>query len=344
MVAPTRGTVPALSTPRLLGEQLAARLSPDVRMRLAEDPFTAVAEHFGLKVSVMKPGAGNRVCSCDGAFNAETKRIVVAETPFSRRSFFTCVHELGHALLWEDAEFLSHLEEMDRPNAGRVAEEHACDSFAAAILVPVTLVDDVLSDGTLRAQHFLELFHRSQASREACAVRLAQRLQCDGHVMLASAEGLALFTASVGPYTVARGVPQGNDHISVAAGSRGQARGESFVRYRSERTQPMFGDAVSDGRFVYVVLAEAPQWPVEGATVHRFAKDRADLLAGECSNCGHVFETFDTPCQKCGALRCPECGLCECPSRVRERTCKKCFLVKPAHLFPEGSDRCRDCS
>ena len=192
--------------------------------------------------------------------------------------------------------------------------------------------------------HFVELFKRSRGSREACAVRLAQRLPCEGHVMLSQLDGTALFTASVGTYRVARGVPQGIDHITVAAAQRGRARAETFVRFRSGRTQAMFGDAVSDGRFVYVVLAEGPQWPVKGATVHRFAKDRPGALAGECTNCGHVFESWSAPCNKCGTLRCPECGFCDCPPRIAEKTCKKCFLVKPAHLFAGGSDRCRDCS
>jgi hypothetical protein len=326
-----------------IGAELARRLPDMVRVRLARDPLLAVEQHFGLELSLVPAGHGNEECSCDGTLDRKAGKIRVAETPFSRRSFFTCLHELGHFLLWQEEELLSRIYEMDRKNAGRVAEERACDAFAAEILVPESLAEEVTSGRRVGAQQFLELFSRSSGSREASAVRLAQRLGCEGHIMLARPDGMAVFTASAGPYVVSRGVPQGDDHITVLAGRLGRARGETYVRFRSGRRRPMWGDAIHDGGFVYAVLADVPRWPIDGVTILREASDRPEPEEAECSYCGEEYQTFEQPCPRCGAHRCPECGRCECSPRLAEKACRKCFLVKPAHLFPEDGAICQDC-
>ena len=326
-----------------IGAELARRLPGAVRDGLARDPFLAVEQHFGLELSLVPAGQGNEECSCDGTLDRKTGKIRVAETPFSRRSFFTCLHELGHFLLWQKEELLSRIYEMDTKNAGRVAEERACDAFAAEILVPESLAEEVTSGRRVGAQQFLELFGRSSGSREACAVRLVQHLGCEGHVMLARPDGMAVFTASAGPYVVSRGVPQGDDHITILAGRLGRARGETYVCFRSGRRRPMWGDAICDSGFVYAVLADIPRWPIEGVTILREAFDRPEPVEAECSFCGEEYETFEQPCQRCGTHRCPECGRCDCSPRLAEKVCRKCFLVKPAHLFAEDGLICQEC-
>lgn len=327
-----------------IGEELAGRLPEDAREHLARDPFGAVEDRFGVRVELVRMGGGDADCSCDGTLDRDARVMRVAETPFSRRSFFTCLHELAHLLVWEDGELLSRLYELDPGSIGRVPEERSCDAFAAEILVPRALAAEITSGRRVGAEQFLELYRRSTGSREACAVRLAQRLGCEGHVMLVRSDGTAMFTASAGPYVVSRGVPQGADHITVLAGRLGRARKQTYVRYRSGQTRPMWGDAIRDGGLVYAVLAETPRWPVEGATILGDAFDRPEPVEVECSRCGHEFRTFGPPCPRCDAHRCPQCGRCECPARVAEKPCGKCFLIKPAHLFPESSEICRDCT
>lgn len=325
------------------GEQLSAQLDQELRRKLAADPFSAIPEGFPLNVAVLPAGGGDADCSCDGAFYAEDGRIVVAETPFSRRSLFTCLHELGHHLVWNDSDLLSRLFEWDPENRGRAAQERVCDAFAAAILVPSELVRAVLGGEGVQAKTFLDLYKKSSGSREACAVRLAQHLSCDGHVMLARPDGTALFTASTGQYGVGRGVMQGTDHITVAAGKRNTARQETFVQFRSGRRMPMLGDAICDGRFVYAVLAEAPQWKIRGLSIHRDAGDRPEAAEADCTHCGSSFQTFETACKKCDGFRCPDCGRCECAGPLKGKICSGCFLELPSHLFVDGSDVCSDC-
>lgn len=327
-----------------IGEELANRLPEEVRDDLASDPFQAVQGRFGVRVELVRTGGGDPDCSCDGTLDRKTRLMRVARTPFSRRSLFTCLHELGHLLLWEDGELLSRLYELDPGSSGRVPEERSCDAFAAEILIPRALAEEVTSGRRVGAEQFLELYRRSSGSREACAVRLAQYLGCEGHVMLARPDGTAVFTASAGPYMVSRGVQQGDDHITVLAGRLGRARKATYVRYRSGQTRPMWGDAIADGGFVYAVLAESPRWPIVGATILGDAFDRPEPEEVECLHCGHEFRSFRPPCPRCDAHRCPQCRRCECPATVAEKACRKCFLMKPAHLFPEASEICRDCT
>lgn len=332
-----------MTNPKHIGEELAAGLSEDLRERLAQDPFQTIPEAFSLDVVPVPPGAGDGECSCDGMLDSTGRRILVAETPFSRRSLFTVLHEVGHHLLWGSEDLLSAVYSLDPGGQGRLPEERVCDALAAAILVPEGLTKQLVSEGDITADTFVKLFDRSMGSREACAVRLAQQLRCDGHVMLAKPDGTAVFTASVGSYPVAREVLQGDRHITVAAGRRGHARWETYVRYRSGRERPMWGDALLHERFVFAILAESPQWSVDGLTVHHNARDRAAPVEYQCERCGEDFETFDRPCRKCEVPTCPACGRCSCEPTGAEKFCKLCGLLHPATSFPAGSEVCEEC-
>ncbi len=325
-----------------LAKQVAEDLDPDVRGALATDPFTTVENAFDLKVALRDETPEG--CSCAGSYDAERRTIFVAVTPFSRRSRFTCLHELFHHLVDIDENLLLEVIELHPSGRGRPAEEKVCDAFAAEILLPDPLVDGVLAGCKPEAQHLLKLFERSHASREACAVRLSQRLGGEGHVMLAALNGTAIFTASASTYTVARGVPQGAGHITSSAARHGKARGETFVRFGSGAEKPLWGDAVTDGQFVYAVLVDTPTWEVSGVRIHRRAFERPAPSEVECPRCGHSYETWERPCGICGIQLCPHCGRCGCRAEVREKACSKCHLVKPSRQFPAGSDQCADCA
>lgn len=325
-----------------LGQQLAQSLDEAVRKALARDPFTTVGEEFGLTVALLDETPEG--CSCAGSYDRERRTIFVATTPFSRRSRFTCLHELSHHLIEINEDFLIAVVELEPAGRGQMAEEKVCDAFAAEILLPDALVEQVLAGDKPEAHHLVDLFVLSKASREACAVRLSQRLGGEGHVMLARPDGTAIFTASASDYRVARGVPQGTNHITLQAARNGKARGETFVRFATGNEKPLWGDAVSDGRFVYAVLIETPTWEVSGVRIHSRALEGATPMEVECERCGHGFETWERPCAICGVHRCPNCGRCGCRAEISEKACPRCHLIKPANQFPAGSDRCADCA
>ena len=324
-----------------LASKIVQGLDSSVRRALAEDPFRAV-ERFGLTIELRNETPEG--CSCAGSYDPDHQTIFVARTPFSRRSRFTCLHELCHHLIERDPDLLLSVVELEQEGRGEVAEERVCDAFAAAILLPNELVDRVLAGSKPQAQHVLDLYELSKASREACAVRLSQRLGGEGHVMLARSDGTAIFTASTSDYRVARGAPQGTTHITVRAARSSKARGETFVRFATGKEMPLWGDAVFDGQFVYAVLVQTPTWEVPGLRILDRALERPTPTEVECERCGHSFETWDRPCELCGVHRCPNCGRCGCRAEMREKTCSRCHLIKPANQFPAGSDRCVDCA
>jgi hypothetical protein len=324
-----------------LAKKIVLGLDSSSRQALAEDPFRAI-QQFGLTVEVRDETPEG--CSCAGSYDPDGLILFVARTPFSRRSRFTCLHELCHHLIELDPDLLLSVIELEQEGRGESAEEKVCDAFAAEILLPEEVVDQVLAGSRPQAHHLLDLYEISKASREACAVRLSQRLGGEGHVMLARSDGTAIFTASNSDYRVARGTPQGSRHISVRAARRSNARGETFVRFASGNEMALWGDAVFDGQFVYAVLVETPTWEVPGLRILDRALERPSPAEVECDRCGHDFETWDRPCEECGIHRCPSCGRCSCKAEIREKTCSRCHLVKPAHQFPAGSDRCSDCA
>lgn len=325
-----------------LARQIVQGLDGRMRQALEKDPFVAAEDEFGLAITLQDETPVG--CSCAGSYDSERRTIFVASTPFSRRSRFTCLHELCHHLIDRDPDLLLAVIELESSGKGKLAEEKVCDAFAAEILLPDLLVDKVLAGSKPQAQHLVDLFAESKASREACAVRLAQRLGGVGHVMLARPDGTAIFTASASDYRVARGVSQGQNHITVRAARNGKARDETVVRFGTGREIPLWGDAVSDGQFVYAVLVETPTWDVPGVRILRRALERPAPTEVECERCGHTFETWERPCEVCGIHRCPQCGKCDCRAEIRQKSCARCHIVKPAHQFAPGSDRCSDCA
>lgn len=325
-----------------LAKKMVHGLDGSSRRALSEDPFRAI-EQFGLRIEFRDETPEG--CSCAGSYDPDGRTVFVARTPFSRRSRFTCLHELCHHLIEVDSDLLLSVIELEQDGRGESSEEKVCDAFAAEILLLEEVVDQVLAGSKPQAHHVLDLYKLSRASREACAVRLSQRLGVEGHVMLARSDGTAIFTASNSDYRVARGASQGSNHISVRAARRAKSRGETFVRFATGNEMPLWGDAVFDGQFVYAVLVETPTWEVPGRLhILDRALERPSPAEVECERCRHDFETWDRPCELCGVHRCPNCGRCGCRVESREKTCVRCHLIKPANQFPAGSDRCADCA
>ena len=157
----------------------------------------------------------------------------------------------------------------------------------------------------------------------------------------------AIFTATAGiPYRVARGTEQGSDSIVARADADGSSRRRAAVRYASGRLgETLFGDAVSDGRYVFAVFAERPSWA--SFTVRDADELGPPEIESTCIRCGEDFATrYPQFCLECGEPRCtkPWCRACGCePPEAPRRTCDACFVSKLLSRFDGDATTCRDC-
>jgi Zn-dependent peptidase ImmA (M78 family) len=336
-VAASRTTAPAQA------RRLVAALDPWVVELLATEPAETVEQLLGIQV-VFRPEAAVRSgCSVDGSYQeGPPPRITVATSASAGRRNFTVLHELGHDRARNDPEVVNLL--AAEPDGGGQLEELIADAVAAELLLPDTLVNEVIGERGPTAAEVADLFGRSQASREACCVRAAQRITGAGYVMLAEG-GTARFTATANtPYRVARGTPQGEDHLVAQAARVGVARGEARVRFRSGAWgDPMHADAVARDGYVFAVfVAGRAAWQPLSILSERPGPVQ---YQGSCGFCHDDFSTWKRPCSACGDPFCPSCGRCSCaPATARgSRECTSCHLVQPGHLFRGTSTVCADC-
>jgi Zn-dependent peptidase ImmA (M78 family) len=322
---------------------LVAALDPDVVGLLATKPAETVEHRLGIRV-VFRPEAAVRSgCSVAGSYEeGPPPRITVAMSASPGRRNFTILHELGHDRARNDPEVVDLL--TAEPDGGGRLEEQIADAVAAELLLPDSLVDEVIGARGPTAAEVADLFDRSQASREACCVRAAQRIVGAGYVMLAEGD-TARFTATANtPYRVARGTSQGDDHLVARAARLGAARGEARIRFRSGAwSDPMHTDATArDGCVFAVFVAGRAAWQPLSILSERPGPIE---YQGFCGFCHDDFSTWERPCSDCGDPRCPNCGRCSCAAAVPRgsRQCSKCQLVRPRHLFHGESTVCDDC-
>ena len=96
-----------------------------------------------------------------------------------------------------------------------------------------------------------------------------------------------------------------------------------------------------DGYVLIVAVVDGAPWEALALS------SRAPTVLGgwhSCAICGNVFKSWDeAPCEICGTIKCPDCGRCDCPSRVVERKCVSCNMIKPAQFFVTDNLICIDC-
>ena len=330
-------------TARSHARRLVDSLDEQVRADLAADPLSAIQVHLELDVqpaiSFAKRGHGGW---CDGASIRQGSLILYRPTP-GRRENFTLLHEVGHHLLDDDA--LSWMADQDDPNRLR---EQVCDLVASMLLVPEAVVDGVLAAEPLSARSIPALYDSTEASRSACAVALAQRLPCDGFVvMVADDEDHVFFGArarDTRPYAWA-GDPLPPAH--PLARSDPPERTRTTWPYPTGATREYFMSTAEHDGFVYAVFAENNLWGVKSITGLHFHNepepDRGNCQRIECP-CGYKGTTRWWPCDECKVPTCPKCGKCDCDRRAaREATamCDGCTLTFRTHLLVGG--RCDDC-
>lgn len=333
---------------RALARRLEAKLDSGVRIGLAQDPL-AVIRSVGVVVHPLPSRALAQDCTCDGAFfPLPPPAIAYAATPGSRRENFTLLHEFGHYLVREDDDMLSELADVD-DDGGQTAEERVCDAFAGRVLVPGDRVDLVLGGRRPEARDLPELFRQSIGSREACAVRLAERVGCFGYVALLDPRKHEVRFASASetcPYIWRRGSRLPPSHpVWRAAGGEGMYRGEGEVVWATGRRN-LWLDAVVEGSVVVAVFSEDRYWPADGLGIlgpTSVTSSRGIALSGTCRHCGADTWGYRA-CDKCGDVRCRSCGKCGCGAKESdERICPKCFLVKNRAQFPAGRQVCLEC-
>ena len=336
-----------MADPRALADRALSTIDPQVRADLKADPFAAL-ESIGFQMRSRSEPAIPEGCSVAASIDyGPPPRITVVAAGSTGRQHFSALHEFGHSLIRSDAEIHDvFFEEID---GGVRLEEDVCDAIAGTLLIPAEHVDAHFGGTGPTALTVLNLVAATpNASREACCVRAAERLDGPGHVMVLK-DGVAIFTASHStPFRIRRGTPQGAGGVAARAARLGTARGHSPVTYASgSESSPFFVDARYDEAqdvVLAVFMENRPPWegglalPPEGGTRGTDAS---------CTHCDVDFFGFGRPCSICNDYvhRGEDgCGKCSCLTRAAvHRTCGACFQRRPALNFSQDPAICDDC-
>jgi len=312
---------------------------PDLEEVLARDGARrAVEDLLGITVSIadsVQPG-----CSVAGSSDIDTRSITVVRASTGRMQF-TVLHEVAHVLGDDDFDFQEALHRASAVSR-RAVEEDACEAFAATLLLPEHLVDEVVDGVGVTARGLQELIDLRVASREACAVGLAHRMVAPGYVAIIRADGILQFAARSGDVLpLARGSQQSQSIVGELGMTREQFRGWGALAYASGAPTPeLHFDLRRHGDVVLVVATtDNPGW---GALSVSPAKSA--YAAAWCEQCRVEFGVGRL-CAACGDPVHRDCGTCLCEVRVRtpNRLCSECFLVHPVIQYLADGTICAEC-
>lgn len=329
-------------------EQALSQLNVELQAGFASDPLSVLRDGLGLTVTAVDDLGVDRAAggACDGVSFLQDGVILYAPTPWSRRENFTLAHELGHWLVEKSPGIHDWLADQDEP--ARLLET-ICDRIAQRLLLPESATQAVIGDGPVRAQHLLDLYAATQASRPACAIALAKHLKGLGAVAIIDGASGVVTHASVAPHPE-QGWPSvfpwrgqqlaaGHPLLNLAAGAS-VARRQAWQTNWGTRAE-FYVDAVGDGKRVIAVFSDSDLWGIErfhAPTERDF--DSRPLLSGSC--CGTTFERRGYPCPTCRRPFCPNCGDCPCDRDAKRAvTCTGCFLQFKPHLVVDGL--CEEC-
>lgn len=337
------------ATPAQVEAMMAVWASRDGSLEdLTLDAFASLQQRDDLavlRVPEFIPRDSQLDCSVAGGYRWDPPTLIVTESMSRRRQQFTLLHELGHHIQRTDIDLGTRIVEHREPEA---FEDDCCDAFAAQILLPDDLVNAHISGRGPTVGTATELFESSNASRAAICVRLANRLQSPGTVVVLDKTGIVTFAAARGGlYPPARGSDQtGNPLVRSALDTeqagRTAVRDDAQVWYRDgHSSERLYGQAAWAGdRLFLVMVAYSAPWlsmspPRDGTAQH--TKDRWE----QCEHCQRSFVIGFT-CRSCGQPRCPA-GHCGCTTKA-EKTCTECFIQKHASQFAPGSTVCLECA
>ncbi len=319
-----------------------AGLTDQQRRDVAADPIDALRA-LGLEVRAVEHLANQRADggACDGVSFLDDGVVLYAASSRSRRENFTLAHELGHWLVHRDSAILDWLADQPSPMAQL---ETICDRVAQQLLLPAEHVAATVGAGPVRAEHLLELYAGTNASRPVCAIGLAARLRGLGAVVIINTTTWDVESASIHP-DPDRGWPEvfpwrgqptppGHPFRTLRPGAALTRRSRWTAPWGSEQTY--YIDALRDDRRVYAVLADTDLWHAE--TLHLDPpRDYLDRPRGEVTCCGRTHTVSGYRCSTCDRHYCPVCKQCVCDRRAaRAVTCTKCFLTREPHLVSGG--------
>lgn len=332
---------------RSLAAVLCEELTSDELDILREDPIEAIPlidERVSIRLVAYEPGEG---CSVEGLYHETSRSIVVQRAASARRTRFTAIHEFGHDRARHNRQVAGYLASLKTTT--RTTEERIADAFAAAVLIPDAALDDILGGKVPQAHHLVELFHRDgvSGSREACCVRIAQRMRGAGYVVLCEGDRLR-FCATVGAsYPIARGASQAGVGLLRRAIEHGSATDPNArLQFPDGRfTAELAGHAVTDDIYTFAILTDSTSPPWGGWIPPRRSQGEAPEIF--CTDCDEVTEAWKR-CEVDGRHRvCSSCGWCECRAprvKVAEQVCDVCTLHRRVDLFEPGSTICKDCT
>lgn len=329
-------------------EQAIALLPENLRAQFAADPAGVMRADIGLTVMRVEELSDTRSDggACDGMSYLQDGVVFYAPTPHSRRENFTLAHELGHWLVENAPAIYDWLADQDEP--GRLLET-VCDRIAQRLLLPDSAVDRVVGEGPVRAQHLLDLYAKTEASRPVCAIALARRLPGLGAIALISRYERIVTDATVKP-DPERGWP-------TVFPWRGQELSDThpLLTLLPDRTTTrrlpwqtpwkaqadFYIDAIGDDRRIVVVFAGADIWGIDRSHPEIEREfDTRPLRDVHC--CGTTSQVRGYPCPNCRQPFCPQCGHCRCERQAkREVRCNRCFLQSQPHLVTDGL--CQEC-
>jgi uncharacterized protein DUF955 len=334
-------------SPQRWADRLVSSLDPATLEWLYRDPKDATVNCFRLSLREAtalgeRRGAGGW---CDGLSFTEEGEVLYAPTPFSRRDNFTIAHEIGHHLTDadEDDDLWDWLG--DLPERGAFIER-TCDAIASQLLLPRDRVRALLGKRRPSGGVLHELFASSEASREACAIAVAERIGCDGFTLLAKADtSTVTFASRFGETRLApwRGDPLPTSHpLHNLRPTQTQARESWWPDSRNQRHRYYQHAFRDDNNWIYAIFAVNDLWNVARLHLPRAEPERLRLFQVNCS-CSYRGTTTDFPCPVCRKPPCPRCG-CDCDRKAKLPTgqCLHCFKTVRSHLIIDGlCDGCR---
>lgn len=326
-----------------LGRKLADTQAPEDRVAIEADPWSAIPALHELQIEVVINLPGG--CSIDGHYDRERRLIKVVDRWSDRRMAFTLLHELGHHLLRGDKSCVSHLASITNAKSRHPAEEAIADAFAAEVLIPTAVADEVLGGGIIRARSVAALFEQRPASRSACAVRASQACKGSGYVVVSAGDEI-VHAAPFGQqqqFRVRRGTRQPGDSVLVLAAERERYQGLGRLTFPSGATTPFdfHVDAVTVDGFTFAIFSDQSFSTAWSPPTRPPVEHQAPEVS--CTHCGETAPSWRR-CERCNAFACADCGSCpKCSfkkAKAKTKYCPGCFQTRPIASFSDGAELC----
>lgn len=310
------------------------------RAHLAADPLGAMTS-VGLRVGELDQREDARPF-CDG-LSTVTGIVLYMTSPGSRRENFTLLHEYAHTLVSNDIDAMSWL--ADQRDIAR-ATEQLCNEVASLLLVPAEVIDTIVGNGPIRAEHLQQLHRDTEASQVAIAISLARRLTADGAIVLIDrashtvAQAILVGELAIYP-TNGQSFPTAHPLQRIEPGAHIHQR--SWWAAPWGERQDYYLDATASARRAYAVMATTDLWRME--SFHGgddSPPPRARPASVRACPCGYSGPMRGFPCPNCDLQFCPNCSKCVCDYRNAAAVqCRNCTLSYASTALVNGL--CSEC-